>query len=160
MQTNKKNPLFIYLISILIFSLNFYSCKVNEDVVTFQDEMEILTQYLLDNNITIAPTNTGLYYIELSEGTGNQAEQGDSVKVQYTGRFLDGSVFDNGTYSFVLGQGEAISGFDQGVALMKEGGIAKLIIPSNLAYGSTGQNAIPPFTTLLFNIELLEVEKP
>ncbi|MCK5220950.1 MAG: FKBP-type peptidyl-prolyl cis-trans isomerase [Candidatus Aminicenantes bacterium] len=87
-------------------------------------------------------------------------ENGDTVTVKYTGKLLDGSVFDNGIFSFILGRGEVIPGFDQGIAFMKEGGKAQLIIPSNLAYGSTGQNTIPPYTTLLFNVEILKVDTP
>ena len=141
MQTCKKNQIIIYLMFILFISLNFYSCKVNEDVVTFQDELDILNKYLLDNNITTIPTNSGLYYIELLEGSGEDADDGDTVTVKYTGKFLNGLLFDSGTFSFTVGKGEVISGFDKGIAFMKEGGKARLIIPSNLAYGSTGQNA-------------------
>ena len=160
MKTGKNNQILIFLIFVLIFGLSFYSCKVNDDVATFQDEMAVLNEYLLENNITTTPTNNGLYYIEILEGTGKKAENGDTVTVKYTGKLLDGSVFDNGIFSFVLGRGEVIPGFDQGIAFMKEGGKAQLIIPSNLAYGSTGQNTIPPYTTLLFNVEILKVDTP
>ena len=160
METSKKSSKLIFLIFVVIFSLNFNSCKVNDDVATFQDEMATLSEYLIENNITTTPTRTGLYYIELVEGTGEKAEDGDSITIKYTGRFLNGSIFDYGTFSFVLGNNEVISGFDEGVAFMKEGGTAQLIIPSNLAYGSTGQNAIPPYTTLLFNLEILEIDSP
>jgi len=160
METSKKSQITIYLVFIIIIGLNFYSCKVNEDVVTFQDELDILKEYLLDNNITTVPTNNGLYYIEILEGSGEEADNGDAVTVKYTGKLLDGSVFDSGIFSFTIGKGEVISGFDKGITFMKEGGKAQLIIPSNFAYGSMGQNEIPPFTTLLFDIELLEVKKP
>ncbi len=160
MGTSRKSQITIYLVFIMIIILNFYSCKVSEDVVTFQEELDILNQYLTDNNITTVPTNNGLYYIEILEGTGEEAEDGDTVKVKYTGKFLSGSVFDSGTFSFTIGKGEVITGFDQGIDIMKESGKAQLIIPSNLAYGSMGQNEIPPYTTLIFDIELLEVKKP
>ena len=106
----------------------------------------------------MTPTRTGLYYIELVEGTGEKAEDGDSITIKYTGSFLNGSIFDYGSFSFVLGNNEVISGFDEGVAFMKEGGTAQLIIPSNLAYGSRESGPIPANSTLIFKVELLEVK--
>lgn len=99
---------------------------------------------------------------DLIEGTGVEAVSGKNVTVHYTGTFEDGRVFDSsrnrGPFSFPLGAGRVIKGWDMGVQGMKVGGKRKLTIPSELAYGSRGApGAIPPDTTLLFEVELLSV---
>jgi FKBP-type peptidyl-prolyl cis-trans isomerase len=77
--------------------------------------------------------------------------------VKYTGSYTDGTIFDSGTFSFKLGFGQVITGMDEGIALMKEGGKATLIIPSDLAYRSNGSGDIPGYTPLVFAVELLDV---
>ncbi len=131
------------------------------DVFSPNEETELLEQYLLENNITTEAKESGLYYIETETGTGLQPQQGDSVFVHYTGRLIDSTVFDTsvgGTpFPFVLGTGYVISGWDEGIAYMKKGGKATLIIPSKLGYKSTGSSSIPPYSTLIFDIELVDV---
>jgi peptidylprolyl isomerase/FKBP-type peptidyl-prolyl cis-trans isomerase FkpA len=95
-------------------------------------------------------------------GEGDEAAAGMNVTVHYTGTFEDGRQFDSsvgrGPFSFPLGAGRVIKGWDLGVAGMKVGGKRKLIIPSHLAYGERGApGAIPPNSTLLFDVELLSV---
>ncbi len=100
----------------------------------------------------------------LKEGTGKTAKNGDTVVVHYTGTLEDGTKFDSsldrGTpFSFVLGSRQVIAGWDQGVLGMKIGEKRKLIISSELAYGETGiPNVIPPKATLVFEVELLEIQ--
>ena len=131
------------------------------DVFSPDEETELLEQYLIDNNITTEPEESGLYYIETETGTGVQPQQGDTVYVHYTGRLVDSTIFDTSTgsdpFSFTLGTGYVISGWDEGIAYMKEGGKATLIIPSVLGYGSSGKNSIPPYSTLVFDVELVDV---
>ncbi len=137
--------------------------RANEAVKLAAKEIDDLKKYLKDNNITTQPTASGLYYIEEVAGTGAQAIAGKKVKVHYTGTLLDGTKFDSSVdrgqpFEFTLGKGQVIPGWDEGVALMKVGGKAKLIIPSRLGYGSHGAGkAIPPNSTLVFDVELLEV---
>jgi FKBP-type peptidyl-prolyl cis-trans isomerase len=108
-------------------------------------------------------TPTGLAYIDLLQGTGAMAKPGDKVTVHYTGTFTDGRKFDSSVdriepFTFTLGAGQVIKGWDEGVAAMKVGGKRKLMIPSNLAYGSRGAGGvIPPNTDLVFEVELLNV---
>jgi FKBP-type peptidyl-prolyl cis-trans isomerase len=125
-----------------------------------------IQKYLKDNNIT--PTTTlpsGLIYIEKQAGSGPKPAEGKKVKVQYTGKLLDGTVFDSSVergqpYEFPLGRKAVIEGWDLGIALMNEGGKAILIIPSKLAYKDKGAgDVIPPFSPLVFDVELVEVEK-
>jgi FKBP-type peptidyl-prolyl cis-trans isomerase len=123
-----------------------------------------IAEYLKNNNITTAPTASGLYYVETVKGKGPKPEAGDTVRVHYTGRFLDGKVFDSSLdtepIEFNVGIGMVIPGWDEGIQMMNEGGKAKLIIPSNLAYGEggVGDGLIPPYTPLVFEVELVKVK--
>ena len=122
-----------------------------------------LKKYIEANHITVTPTASGLYYIEIEKGTGPKAEAGKKVKVHYTGTLLDGTKFDSSVdrgapFSFGLGQGQVIKGWDEGIAMMNVGGKAKLIIPSSLAYGPSDMGTIPPYSPLVFDVELIEVE--
>jgi FKBP-type peptidyl-prolyl cis-trans isomerase len=99
---------------------------------------------------------------DLVVGEGDEAVKGQTVSVHYVGSFPDGKIFDQskrGPFSFKLGVGQVIKGWDQGVAGMKVGGKRKLVIPSDLAYGKRGASGvIPPDATLHFEVELLEVK--
>ena len=94
-------------------------------------------------------------------GTGPEARAGDTLRVHYTGKLQDGSVFDtsvgNAPIEFTLGAGQVIAGWEQGLQGMRVGGKRLIIIPPALAYGSTGYGPIPPDATLVFEVELLGV---
>ena len=111
-------------------------------------------------------TASGLKYLVLSKGTGAHAEINKNVEVHYTGYLLDGKVFDSSVergdpIEFILGTGQVIKGWDEGIALMNVGDKLRLIITSNLAYGEKGAgNAIPPNSTLIFDVELLSIGVP
>ena len=101
---------------------------------------------------------------DVKVGTGKEAKDGNTVTVHYTGTLTNGKKFDSSKdrrqpFSFQLGRGEVIKGWDRGVKGMKVGGMRKLIIPSHLGYGDRGAGAdIPGGATLLFDVELLNVE--
>jgi len=109
-------------------------------------------------------TENGLKIQDIKTGDGGEAENGNTVTAHYTGMLLDGTKFDSsldrGTpFSFQLGSGQVIAGWDRGVLGMKAGGKRKLTIPPDLAYGEQGiPGAIPPNATLIFEIELLSVQ--
>jgi FKBP-type peptidyl-prolyl cis-trans isomerase FkpA len=106
-------------------------------------------------------TSSGLQYIDLKIGTGATAQAGRTVTVHYTGWLENGKKFDSSVdrgqpFSFPLGAGRVIKGWDEGVQDMKVGGKRKLIIPANLGYGARGAGGvIPPNATLIFEVELL-----
>ena len=107
-------------------------------------------------------TDSGLQYIEIEAGDGAAPNAGDLVSVHYTGTLEDGTEFDSSAggqpIQFPLGAGYVIPGWDEGIALMREGGKAQLIIPPDLGYGELGQGAIPANATLYFDVELVSVE--
>ncbi len=111
----------------------------------------------------VVTTPSGLKYIDEKVGTGKTAKKGDTVEVHYTGWLKDGKKFDSSRdrgkpFSFKLGAGRVIKGWDEGVQGMKEGGIRKLIIPANLAYGDRAVGGvIPANSELTFEVELLKV---
>jgi len=108
-------------------------------------------------------TDSGLQYWDIKVGTGDEAKSGDKVKVHYTGWFTSGKKFDSSVdaqqpYTFTLGQGNVIKGWDEGVAGMKVGGKRQLRIPPELAYGEQGyKSIIPPNSILIFDVQLLAV---
>ena len=109
-------------------------------------------------------TASGLQYQDLITGTGAAVKAGDIVSVHYTGWLEDGTKFDssldrNQPFDFTVGQGGVIKGWDEGLVGMQVGGKRKLVIPSNLGYGSAGAGGvIPPNATLVFEVELLEIK--
>jgi FKBP-type peptidyl-prolyl cis-trans isomerase FkpA len=119
---------------------------------------------MMDKIIT---TNSGLQMQDEVMGTGTAAVAGQMVSVNYTGTFTDGKAFDSNVdpnfnhvepFSFVLGAGNVIPGWDEGVAGMKVGGKRKLTIPPELGYGSQDYGPIPGNSTLIFEVELLDVK--
>ena len=128
-----------------------------------QLELDQMDAWVKANYPKAKKTSSGLYYIVEKEGTGKQAVAGSTVQVHYTGTLITGKKFDssydrNEPIAFPLGQGRVIKGWDEGIAMMKEGGKMKLIIPYNLGYGERGfGNVIPPKAPLIFDTELVSV---
>lgn len=120
--------------------------------------------------VKMITTPSGLQYQDLVVGKGPQPKDGDTVVVNYTGRFTNGKIFDTSVgpgkkpFSFPLGRGQVIKGWDEGVASMHVGGKRKLVIPPDLAYGAGGYPnpaggwVIPPNSTLTFVVELLNIK--
>ena len=117
--------------------------------------------YLAANYPDATPTESGLYYIRTNKGSGAKPVPGQTVIVHYTGMLVDGTKFDSsvdrGTpFEFTLGEGRVIQGWDEGLAMMQKGDKGILVIPSDLGYGSRGTGIITPFSTLVFEVELID----
>jgi peptidylprolyl isomerase len=116
-----------------------------------------------ENSENMVTTDSGLQYVDLVEGTGAMPQTGQTVQVHYTGTLEDGTKFDssrdrNRPFSFRIGVGQVIRGWDEGVASMRVGGRRQLIIPPDLGYGARGAGGvIPPNATLIFDVELLRI---
>jgi peptidylprolyl isomerase len=112
---------------------------------------------------TLVTTDSGLQYEDIVEGTGAMPQAGQRVTVHYTGTLEDGTKFDssrdrNRPFTFTIGVGQVIKGWDEGVSSMRVGGQRKLIIPPELGYGPRGAGGvIPPNATLIFDVELLRI---
>jgi FKBP-type peptidyl-prolyl cis-trans isomerase len=123
-----------------------------------------LTDYLNDNKIVVEPTASGLCYVMTTEGNGEKPQVGQMVKVHYTGKLLDGTVFDSSVergqpFQFPLGVGQVIPGWDEGIQLMSKGEKGVLYIPYYLAYGDRAAgDKIVPFSNLMFEVELIDFE--
>lgn len=146
LQAGLRLPVFIigsWIILLIIFVLNPLSGKAAEEAMM--------------------TTPSGLQYVDLAIGSGHEAHAGETAIVHYTGTLTDGKKFDsskdrNSPFSFRLGAGQVIKGWDEGVEGMKIGGIRKLVIPPQLGYGSRGAGAaVPPNATLIFEVELLDL---
>jgi len=157
-----KSRLAIIPISLLVFIiLMSTSCK-KDDTDYVKVEIEIIEDFMTERGLTIEPTASGLYFMDEEIGTGSYPVLLDTVEVYYTGLFLNGLKFDSRTtgdpYSFIVGVTSVIEGWHEGLQLMRENGESVLIIPSWLAYGTRGNGAIPGYTPLYFQIELLNIK--
>lgn len=116
-----------------------------------------------EETTTMITTPSGLKYREIAEGTGATPQKGQTVVVHYIGTLEDGTKFDssrdrNQPFSFKLGTGQVIKGWDEGLSTMKVGGRRELVIPPELGYGARGAGGvIPPNATLIFDVELLRI---
>ena len=122
----------------------------------------IATLNITQNISDLKTTASGLKYQVIKSGKGKKVKSGDKISVKYKGTLLNGSVFDETKpgqpdFTFNVGKQQVIPGWDEGLQLMKEGDVFKLIIPWRLAYGQHGQGPIPPFSTLVFEVELIKV---
>jgi len=128
-------------------------------------EKTIIKQYIEGSKLKITPLNSGMYYIPIAKTIGDSVKTGDTIVVHYEGRFLNGKFFDstrkrNEPFQFVYGQQwQVIKGMEEAIGLMHEGEKALFIMPSGMAFGETGSSTgiIPPFTSLIFEVELISV---
>ena len=131
--------------------------KVKENKMQESEEVQI-ENYIKKNAIKVDfKSNSGLRFILNQEANeGMSLNEGMSVKVKYSGRLLNDKQFDAGSFNFVLGIGQVITGFDEGIAKLKVGEKGTLIFPSSIGYGAAGAGSdIPPNSPLIFEIEVL-----
>lgn len=142
------------VLSILLFSAASFSCE--KDTLSGTEEEQIESYIQSKGLVVTEKTATGLRYIRTKENAaGTLLVKGKTVSLNYTGKLLTGKKFDSGSFSFVLGSGQVIKGFDEGIAKMRVGESASIIFPSSLGYGASGTSGIPGSSPLLFEIEIL-----
>ncbi|MFO7922260.1 MAG: FKBP-type peptidyl-prolyl cis-trans isomerase [Bacteroidales bacterium] len=147
------------------YSTLIYDVELH-DVISdpVEHEKNLLDDYIEENDITVTPTESGLYYIEKEEGEGDLPGENASVTLHYTGALLDGRVFDetesDNPMVMSTGATNIIPGFIEGIKKMKKNGKARLIIPWSIGYGAEGssEGIIPPYSTLVFDIEVIDIE--
>lgn len=129
-----------------------------------KEEPGKIREYVKKNNIKVKPNANGLYIIVNEKGTGEKVSKGKEVTVHYTGRLLDGSVFDSSVergqpFTFKIGEGQVIEGWDKGLLGQTVGSKLQLIIPSTMSYGDRGAGGhILPYTPLVFDVEIISVK--
>lgn len=146
-----------------IFSESEIQSKIEMRNQEFRIADSIAMGGFIGANQDMKVTASGLRYTVVKATKGKKVSPGNKVTVKYKGSFLDGRVFDQtkeGQPDFVFNVGErlVILGWDEGLQLMKEGEVFRFLIPWNIAYGETGRGQIPPYTSLLFDVELVKVE--
>jgi len=149
--------------SILVFDVEILDMPDQNKI-----DDKLIQDYLAKNNINATKTPSGLYYVITQKGLGPNAKPGKKVTMNYTGKTMDGKVFDSNTdpskghvspFTFSLGQGQVIKGWDEGVQLLNMGSKATFFIPSGLAYGEHGTGPIPPNAVLIFDVEVTGIDK-
>lgn len=131
-------------------------------------EKVVLKQFISSEKPGISPLPSGIYYVKLREGKGKKIELGDTLTINYEGRFLNGRFFDSTVkrhqpFQFVYGaEWQVIKGLEEAIGMMREGERSVFIMPSELGFGNTGSSTgiIPPFTSLIFEVEILKVSSP
>jgi FKBP-type peptidyl-prolyl cis-trans isomerase FkpA len=140
--------------SLVAFSLSAGILAGCGSDITFPPEFD---DSLNVNLAAMTRTASGLYYQDLAPGSGNDVKAGEKATVAYSGWLPNGSKFDSGSFLFTVGAGQVVPGFDEGVLGMRVGGKRKLVIPPELGYGNQGRGAIPPNSTLIFEVELQKI---
>jgi FKBP-type peptidyl-prolyl cis-trans isomerase FkpA len=144
----------------LLVSLMSLHCKKDDDQNQSQTEIdnEIILKYIADNELDAMNVGSGLYYVNEETGTGENPDPSSTVRVAYRGYFTNGEVFDQSNEAGIsFGLNQVIQGWRMAIPFFKEGGRGKLLIPSELAYGSSPRSGIPANSVLIFDIHLIEV---
>ncbi|MCP9767829.1 hypothetical protein EGI22_07885 [Lacihabitans sp. LS3-19] len=140
--------------------INKYQILIAEiELVDLLSEDERIDNYIRKKGLNVTEkTASGLRFIRTNEPTANDTLViGDNVTVKYNGMFLNEKSFDSGSFGIVIGSSSAIGGFSEGIAKLRKGEKAKLIFPSSIGYGSNGNSSIPPYTPLMFDVEIVTV---
>lgn len=138
------------------------SLKMARDIELRRKEFEMIEAFLKQNNMDVMPTQNGAYLSISKAGNGPYPVAGDTVFVEYTGRLLDGTVFDSSVgaekpFSFVLGTQSVIQGWEDCIPLLNKGSIARMVIPSDLAYGADDYRELKGYSTLVFDVEITDI---
>jgi FKBP-type peptidyl-prolyl cis-trans isomerase FkpA len=146
----------IVIAGFLAFTLiSNFSCTKDSGTCTdktVQSEEGAILAFATTNGITATRHSSGMYYQIISAGSGATPTLASRVKAKYTGKYMDGTIFDSATTAVEFPLSGVIAGWQLGLPLIQKGGIIKLIIPSSFAYGCTGRSPIPPYAVLYFEL--------
>jgi FKBP-type peptidyl-prolyl cis-trans isomerase FkpA len=189
-QKNIKGKYVVYVIKVekviskgtqteQAFNASYMAYMKSLSDVAKKEEPAKIKKYIADNNLKVTTTASGLNYVINTPGTGDTPKPGDTVVVNYTGKFLNGKVFDSSVKAeavkgklpinpmnpykpirFPIGVQGMIPGWNEGLQLFNKGTKATMVLPSNDAYGEQGYQQIQPFTPLVFDIELVDIIHP
>lgn len=157
---NFKIGFFILIALTLVFGCKKIDTSNNSSV----QETLLIRQWVdvsKKSGYVVDSTSTGMYYVIEKVGTGAVAQAGNSVTIAYTGRFLDGTTFDaSSSYTYVHkgAYSRMIPGWEDAIEKLSKGGKGVFLIPSSQAYGSNGYMVVPPYTPLLFGIEIIDIQ--
>ena len=157
-KTTMKRIIFIFSLSLMLTGAGSCIKDTGCQNKTVQSEQAAILAYAAANGITATANGSGFYYEIINPGSGPAPTLNSQVSVRYTGKLLDGTVFDSQTGAAItFPLGNTIFGWQLGLPLIQKGGTIKLIIPSSLAYGCRGQGSIPSNAILYFEIQLVDV---
>lgn len=173
-----QRPPFIPKGSSLVFTLKIINVQSLEEALNEVKNAETAAanKYIADNKLNVTTTASGLKYVITQPSVKRKPVTGDTLLVNYTGRTLDGKVFDSSIKAdaekaglnqpgrnyeplpVIVNTGTVVKGWDEGLLLLNEGAKAEFIVPSSLGYGSEGSGDIPPYSTMVFDIELVKIK--
>lgn len=162
MKIIKKQYRFILFLMFLLIVM--ISCSLENYTTRKNNADQEVLSYLIENKIDIKPNHSGLVYIPIENGQGDLPQLGDKVAFHYTGSYFSGEVFDSSygkPYPLIieLGKGMIIKGLEEALLLMRKGDKAKVIVPFYLAYDDMENAPVPPYSNLIFELEMLDFTK-
>ena len=181
-----RRPPFLPRGSLLTYEIKIEKVQTVEEAIAERDkvleqmkvaEQDSIAKYIAKNKMAVTTTASGLHYIITQASAKPKPVVGDTLMINYTGRTLDGKVFDSSIQAeatkaglvqpgrpyepiaVVIGRGEVVEGWDEGFLLLNEGSKATLIVPSSLGYGAQGKGEVKPYSSMVFDVELLKVNR-
>lgn len=167
-------PSYIQIGDILRFDVRLNKIMSREEMNAFlkqkanlnsniKTENDLIHDYLTSNKLEVSPIKDGVYYIPFVAGKGNQPKSGDEVTIKYLARSLNGIAYDasdknGGPIKIILGKGGYLPSFIDAILAMKKGGVSRVVLSSQNAYGAAGFGPVPPNSPLVFDLELMEIK--
>lgn len=138
------------------------SIQVATDLRMRREEFAVLDSFLTKNKMDVLPTGQGSYILKLQVGTGGPIERGDTVLVDYRGSLVNGYVFDSTSvkpFEYIVGITPVIAGWEDCIPTLVKGDVARIAFPSDLGYGAIDQGDVPPYSSLIFDLKIVDVKK-